>query len=150
MSCCAVPATSTSATELCCISIMECYVPLGQADSHVFLPVVNQCLALLQASSMLTPRQLQHLQSAGGETGGLSWFKWRDTNPEGRPSVALEYDDFDQTYAAIKQGEGGCIWLVTQQLRKGCNAWWSQQLRRDAVMHGGPVARRPNHEPSSK
>jgi hypothetical protein len=107
---------------------------------------------------MLTARQLQQLQSAGGEAGGLSWFKWRDTNPDGRPSKAVEYDDFDQTYAAIKQGEGGCAWPAAAPAMMGtcplgCHLLgWASQLQQTSFtrrVHYGSNTPAPDSLPAS-
>ncbi|KAF8055937.1 dfr1 [Scenedesmus sp. PABB004] len=52
------------------------------------------------AASTLAPSQLAEL---GGDAagGGLSWFCWSDLGPDKRPSLAVKYSRWDETYAAL-------------------------------------------------
>lgn len=54
--------------------------------------------APFDASSTLTEERLQQL---GGGNGGLTWFQWQDLGQDDRPSLALEYKNFDTTYKAV-------------------------------------------------
>lgn len=55
-------------------------------------------LSVPQASSTLTEEQIK---AVGGSSDGLTWFQWQDLGPDKRPSLAVKYSNWDQTYSSL-------------------------------------------------
>eukprot|EP00879_Flechtneria_rotunda_P030937 GHRR01033694.1.p1 GENE.GHRR01033694.1~~GHRR01033694.1.p1 ORF type:complete len:233 (+),score=40.02 GHRR01033694.1:1498-2196(+) len=54
--------------------------------------------APFHAASTLTEEQVKEL---GGSSQGLTWFQWTDLRPDKRPSLAVKYSNWDQTYSTL-------------------------------------------------
>lgn len=70
---------------------------------------------LIQAGSTLTEQQIRAL---GGSSSGLTWFQWSDLGPDKRPSLAVKYRNWEQTYetlcAAVRQQQPDGVFGFSQ------------------------------------
>eukprot|EP00775_Hariotina_reticulata_P006901 gene6901-7117_t len=71
--------------------------------------------APFHAASTLTEKQISEL---GGGSNGLTWFQWQDLGPDKRPSLAVKYSHWDDTYrtlcSAMKEHQPDVIFGFSQ------------------------------------
>ncbi len=106
----------------------------------------NACayLALALQSTGLPGAEVNEAQ--GLETGGRSWWTWKDVGPAARPSLAAQYTGWEQTQQVTG---AGWHWLaVTARITHHAVEQGGREWSRFPVLQEGSAARQTRHQPT--